>query len=208
MVAAPEYYSIFDGICRGCGPSHPTRSGILRSDCSSMGYPWGSFRRLIYKIRSSPGILIRRPGGLTPSVRQRGGRFQLPMRIQLFSITIGVLFTSCIPDWEPIEIADRIYHRNDTQSLYYSMSVNHSNQQFIDTLDVGGWFFDLSLSAYPDHGQGTLYVFDERDSLLLMWSFQNSDTREKTFNRRPFRTILSLREYSGNLWLSLRGRKY
>ena len=132
------------------------------------------------------------------------------MRLQILYLLVGVVLTSCIPEWEPIAPADNtnLYHRNDTLSLQLSFRVSKSNQQFIDTLSVAGHIFDLYLSARPSRGHGTLYVMDQRDSILLAWSFTGFDSRSKSFDQRPYRTVLTLREYTGTVWLSLHGREY
>jgi hypothetical protein len=132
------------------------------------------------------------------------------MKFQILYLMIGVALTSCIPDWEPIVPADNtnMYHRNDTLSLQLSFHASQSNQQYIDTLSVVGYTFDLILEANPSRGHGTLYVMDRRDSILLTWSFQESDHRRQSFDRRPYRTILKLTGYTGTVWLAIYGRKW
>jgi len=141
-------------------------------------------------------------------IGRHGDRKELPMKHEVLCTVIAVALASCIPEWEPIVPLDGIRHSNDTLSLYLDARVTRSNQQFIDTLSVAGWTFDLYFSAYPNHGQGTLYVLDQRDSLLLKWSFIEADSRRQSFDRRPYRTVLSLKEYTGSVYLSVYGKKY
>lgn len=123
-------------------------------------------------------------------------------------LAVGFLLVSCIPEWVPPSVEDRIHHQNDTLALSISMTVNHSSRQFVDTLVLAGRVFELALRASPDRGHGILFVYDHRDSILEAWSFQKSDSRQRSFNERPFRTVLSLRDYSGGVWVRLYGKQY
>ncbi len=99
-------------------------------------------------------------------------------------------------------------HTNDSYQLYFSLSVRHSNQQYIDTLAVIADSFAFYLRVVQTRGQGTLYVRDQRDSTMLTITFMENETLRKTFYRRPYRTILTFKEFAGRVDLGIAKKGY